>query len=61
MKIKEQEIGKFGLIQLTEKGIKQIGLTQSNYNVLEMMLAEFSKEKPLPMLPEEYDLILKNK
>lgn len=60
LKVKEQEVGKFGVIQLTESGICQIGLTEAEYRAFEMILASFSKERPLTRLPKEYDLFLKD-
>lgn len=54
MKVKEQEVGGFGLIQKNENGsISQIGLTESQYILLELFLSSIGS---LVRLPNEYNL-----
>jgi hypothetical protein len=57
---KNSEIGEITLIQGTENGrIIQIGLSTEQHELLQMFLAEISKESPLIQMGEEYDLVLK--
>jgi hypothetical protein len=58
---KNSEIGEITLIQGTENGrIIQIGLSTEQHKLLQMFLAEISKESPLIQMGEEYDLVLKS-
>jgi hypothetical protein len=58
---KNSEIGEITLIQGTESGrIIQIGLSTEQHKLLQMFLAEISKESPLIQMGEEYDLVLKS-
>jgi hypothetical protein len=54
------DIGAIGLVQETEDGrIRQIGLTSEQSILLQIFLAQISKDSPLVQMGEEYDLILK--
>jgi hypothetical protein len=58
---KNSEIGEITLIQGTENGrIIQIGLSTEQHKLLQMFLAEISKDSPLIQMGEEYDLVLKS-
>lgn len=60
MEIGEITAGQIGLVQLSEDNvIRQIGLTEQQRRTLEIFLASLSKEKPLVLMGEEYDLVLK--
>jgi hypothetical protein len=60
MEIGEITAGQIGLVQLSEDNvIRQIGLTEQQRHTLEIFLASLSKEKPLVLMGEEYDLVLK--
>lgn len=60
--IKQLQEGDFGIFTIRNGEIRQIGLTESESSMLRMLLASFtSNEKPLVLLPKEYDLTLKNK
>ena len=60
MEIGEIPVGQIGLVQLSEDNvIRQIGLTEQQRHTLEIFLASISKEKPLVLMGEEYDLVLK--
>lgn len=54
----EQKVGGFGIIQKNEDGtISQIGLTESQYKLLEFFLSSLSsQEEPLRRLPKEFNL-----
>lgn len=59
-KFERAEIGSICLVQETEDGrIRQIGLTSEQNQVLQILLASMSKEKPFLQMGEEYDLVLK--
>ena len=54
------EIGKLSLVQETEDGrIRQIGLTEEQSEMLQIMVAIISKENPIVQMGEEYDLKLR--
>lgn len=54
--------GKVGLVLLDDKGqIKQIGLTSSQSECLQVFAATLSKDNPFILLGEEYDLDFKYK
>lgn len=60
MEIGEITAGQIGLVQLSEDNvIRQIGLTEQQRRTLEIFLASLSKERPLVLMGEEYDLVLK--
>ena len=60
MEVQELPVGQIGLVQLSEDNvIRQIGLTEQQRHTLEIFLASLSKEKPLVLMGEEYDLVLK--
>lgn len=60
MEIGEIPVGQIGLVQLSEDNvIRQIGLTEQQRHTLEIFLVSLSKEKPLVLMGEEYDLVLK--
>jgi len=55
------EAGTFGLIQEQKDGtIKQIGLSQSQSEALQLFLASLSHEKEFIKMPSDYDLVFKN-
>ncbi|MGM8890684.1 hypothetical protein ACS8FA_07525 [Psychrobacter sp. 1Y1] len=50
-----------GLIQQLPCGrIRQIGTTPEQQMMLQMVLTSFSQDKPMVILPESYDLVLKS-
>lgn len=56
------EPGTIALIQQTKEGrILQIGLTQSQSDMLQFFLAKLSEGSSLIQMSEEYDLVLKSK
>ena len=58
---KRLELGKFGLVQETEDGrIVQIGLSVEQSEILQLFLATISKDNPLVVMGEDYELVLKN-
>lgn len=60
MEIGEITAGQIGLVQLSKDNvIRQIGLTEQQRRTLEIFLASLSKERPLVLMGEEYDLVLK--
>lgn len=60
MEVQELAVGQIGLVQLSEDNvIRQIGLTEQQRHLLEVFLASLSKERPLVLMGEEYDLVLK--
>lgn len=61
LKIKETPDNGFGVIMKNSNNeIKQIGLTESEYQLFEAFLGMLSKQKKLLVLPKEYDLKLVN-
>lgn len=57
--IKTPKIGTFGLIQITDRGITQIALTEEQSELFQFLVATLgTKEKPLTRLPKGYDLII---
>jgi len=53
-------IGRVGLVQETEDGrIRQIGLTEEQSKMLQVLVASISQGDPLVQMGEEYDLVLK--
>lgn len=53
------KVGSICLIQEKEDGrISQIGLTPEQSELLQIFLSSLSKESPLVMMSEEYDLVL---
>jgi len=60
-KIERLNIGAVGLVQETEDGrIRQIGLTEEQSNMLQVLVASISNGSPLVQMGEEYDLVLKS-
>jgi len=56
------ELGKIGLVQETEDGrIVHIGLRPKQSEMLQLFLATISKDNPLVVMGEDYELVLKNK
>lgn len=50
-----------GLIQQMACGrIRQIGTTAEQQQMLQMLLGSMSQDKPMYVLPEQYDLVLKS-
>ena len=50
-----------GLIQQLPCGrIRQIGTTEDQQKMLQMLLGSISQDKPMIALPESYDLVLKS-
>ena len=55
------DIEHIGLIKRMPDGrIVQIGTTAQQQMMLQMVLASFSQDKPMVILPSEYDLVLKS-
>jgi len=55
------ELGKIGLVQETEDGrIVQIGLRAEQSEMLQLFLATISKDNPLVVMGEDYELVLKS-
>lgn len=59
-KVKQMKEGDFGLFTIHKGEIRQIGLTESESQIIRAVLGAMSAEKTLLMLSEEYTLILKN-
>jgi hypothetical protein len=60
-KFETVEPGTIALIQQTKDGrILQIGLTQSQSNMLQFFLGKLSEGSSLIQMSEEYDLVLKS-
>jgi hypothetical protein len=60
-KFERLNIGAVGLVQETEDGrIRQIGLTEEQSNMLQVLVASISNGSPLVQMGEEYDLVLKS-
>lgn len=58
--VERSDIGTICLVQETDDGrIRQIGLTEDQSRILQLFLASLSKEKPLVIMGEDYDLVLK--
>ena len=56
-----EDIGYVGLIKRMSDGrIVQIGTTAQQQMMLQMVLASFSQDKPMIILPSDYDLVLKS-
>lgn len=50
-----------GLIKQLPCGrIVQIGMTQEQQTMLQMLLGSISQDQPMAMLPNDYDLVLKS-
>ncbi len=59
-KFEKLKIGNIGLIQEQKDGkIIQIGLTQTQSDMLQNFLAILSKDSPLVQMGEDYELVLK--
>lgn len=59
-KFTELPIGKVALIMQVGGRIVQIGTTQEQNDILQVMCASLSREQKFVQLPEEYDLVLKS-
>lgn len=59
-KFTELPIGKVALIMQVGDRIVQIGTTQEQNDILQVMCASLSREQKFVQLPEEYDLVLKS-
>ena len=60
-KFKRLNIGAIGLVQETEDGrIRQIGLTEEQSKMLQVLVASISNGSPLVQMGEDYDLVLKS-
>ena len=56
-----EDIEHIGLIKRMPDGrIVQIGTTAQQQMMLQMVLASLSQDKPMAILPERYDLVLKS-
>ncbi len=56
-----EDIEHIGLIKRMPDGrIVQIGTNTQQQMMLQMVLASFSQDNPMAILPEEYDLVLKS-
>lgn len=58
--VKQMQEGDFGIFTIHKGEIRQIGLTESESQIIRAILGGMSIEKKLLLLPEEYTLILKN-
>ena len=59
-KFERANIGSIALVQETKDGrIRQIGLTPTQSQMLQIFLASISKDSPLVEMGEEYDVVLK--
>jgi len=56
----EQKEGNIALIMQKGDRIIQLGISKEHNELLQNMLAMFSKQTPLIQMPKEYDLILKS-
>jgi len=60
-KIQNAPVGRVGLIMQTNDGtIVQLGLTEEQSSLLQILVGSLTTEKPLYRLPAKYDLALKN-
>lgn len=58
MKVEQAEYGIMCVVTETEDGrIAQVGLTEEQSKMLQIFLSSLSKEKPLALLPKQYDLV----
>jgi len=56
-----EDIEHIGLIKRMPDGrIVQIGTTAQQQMMLQMVLASLSQDKPMAILPSDYDLVLKS-
>ena len=56
-----EDIEHIGLIKRLPDGrIVQIGTTAQQQMMLQMVLASLSQDKPMAILPSDYDLVLKS-
>lgn len=54
-------VGDIGLIQELEDGrVVQIGLKHNQNKMLQMFLANLSKQSPLMKMPEAFDVVLRS-
>lgn len=61
IKFQHLKPGDVGLVSLMEDGrIVQIGLTVSQFEMLQVFLGILSKESPLVQMGEDHDLVLKS-
>ena len=56
----EQKEGNIALIIQKGDRIIQLGISTEHNELLQNMLAMFSKQTPFVQMPEEYDLVLKS-
>jgi len=56
----EHKEGNIALIMQKGERIIQLGISKEHNELLQNMLAMFSKKTPLVQMPEEYDLVLKS-
>jgi hypothetical protein len=60
MEIKNAEVGRIGLIQQQDDGsIIQLGMSEEQSDMLQLLVASISSDKPLVKLPSKYNLIPK--
>lgn len=51
----------FGIIEQLPCGrIRQIGTTEEQQMLLQLLLSSMSQDKPMYIMPESYDLVLKS-
>ena len=56
-----EDIEHIGLIKRLPDGrIVQIGMTQKQQMMLQMLLGSITQDQPMAILPSEYDLVLKS-
>jgi len=56
----EQKEGNIALIMKKGDRIIQLGISKEQNELLQNILAMFSKQTPLVQMPEEYDMVLKS-
>lgn len=56
----EHKEGNIALIMQKGERIIQLGISKERNELLQNILAMFSKDTPLVQMPEEYDLVLKS-
>lgn len=56
-----EDIEHIGLIKRLPDGrIIQLGMTQDQQTMLQMLLGSITQDQPMVILPSEYDLVLKS-
>lgn len=58
--VKQMKEGDFGVFTIKNGEIRQIGLTESESEIVKAVLASLSQDKGLKLLSDDYTFILKN-